>query len=87
MIDGLVVEPRADHVKRRHGYHHRHAADHSGTQSHQPAVVWEHLKDEETKGSGVNGHFMSAASNFNCNAASMALLLAPTVQYVTHMLL
>lgn len=43
MIHRLVVEPRAHDIKRCHSRHHHHAADHAGTQSHQPAVLWEHL--------------------------------------------
>lgn len=43
-IHRLVVQSGADNVKRRHGQHHHHAADHAGCQRHQPAVLREHLK-------------------------------------------
>lgn len=43
MIHGLVVEPRAHHIKRSHSQHHHHTTDHAGAEGHQPAVRWKHL--------------------------------------------
>lgn len=43
LIHRLVVEPRAHYVKRCHRQHHHHAADHAGSESHQPAVLRKHL--------------------------------------------
>lgn len=45
VIHRLVVQSGADNIKRRHGQHHHHAADHAGGQRHQPAVLREHLKE------------------------------------------
>lgn len=45
VIHRLVVQSGADDIKRCHGQHHHHAADHAGGQAHQPAVLGEHLEE------------------------------------------
>lgn len=43
LIHWLIVEARAHDVEWRHAKHHHHAADHAGSEGHQPAVLWKHL--------------------------------------------
>lgn len=54
LIHRLIVEARAHYVKWRHAKHHHHAADHAGSEGHQPAVLGKHLGKQKYQGEGLN---------------------------------
>lgn len=66
----LVVEPRANHIKRSHSQDHHHTADHAGAQGHHPAIFRKHLTGDRkeplclTPVSSVGGHVTDVTSSF-----------------------